>query len=80
MVLTLTFRRMFVFFVLSRNRRRILRFGVTTNSTAAWLAAQIRIAFARPDARPRALLRDRDGAYGRVFDEAVLGGDINVKD
>lgn len=68
---TLTFRRLFVFVVLDHERRRILHIGVTTNPTAVWLAAQIRSAFVRPEDRPRFLLRDRDGAYGRIFDEAV---------
>ena len=55
----------------SRHRRRILYVGVTKNPKAAWLTAQIRTAFIRHEDRPRFLLRDRDGAYGRVFDAAV---------
>ena len=68
---TLTFRRLFVFVVLSHDRRTILHFGVTTNPTALWLAGQIHSTFAAHPHRPRFLLRDRDGAYGLVFDAAV---------
>ena len=68
---TLTFRRLFVLVVLDHERRHILRVGVTAHPTAVWLAAQVRCAFACPESRPRFLLRDRDGAYGRVFDQAV---------
>jgi len=68
---TFTFRRVFVFVVLDHYRRRILHFGVTTHPTAAWLAEQIQLAFPSDAIRPRFLLRDRDGAYGRVFDAAV---------
>ena len=68
---TLTFRRLFVLVVLDHERRHILHVGVTTHPTAVWLAAQVRCAFACPESRPRFLLRDRDGAYGRVFDQAV---------
>ena len=68
---SLTFRRLFVLVVLDHERRHILRVGVTAHPTAVWLAAQVRCAFACPRSRPRFLLRDCDGAYGRVFDQAV---------
>ena len=68
---TLTFRRLFDFVVLDHERRRTLHVGVTTHPTARWLAARLRCAFACPASSPRFLLRGRDGAYGRVFDQAV---------
>ena len=71
LVPTLTFRRVYVFVVLSHDRRTILHFGVTKHPTALWLAAQIQEAIGNLACPPRFLLRDRDCSYGKVFDAAV---------
>jgi transposase InsO family protein len=63
---TLTFERLFAFVVLGVGRRNILWIGVTTNPTAQWLARQITEAFPW-DSAPAFLIRDNDGAYGKVF-------------
>src|SRR5665213_1352463 len=63
---TLTFERVFAFVVLGVGRRNILWIGVTTNPTAQWLARQITEAFPW-DSAPVFLIRDNDGAYGKVF-------------
>jgi transposase InsO family protein len=63
---TLTFQVLFVFVVLSHERRRIVHFDVTRFPTAKWTALQIVQAFPRGTA-PRYLLRDRDGTYGHDF-------------
>jgi len=42
---TATFRLLFVFLVLSHDRRRLLHFGVTSHPTAAWTARQLVQAF-----------------------------------
>jgi transposase InsO family protein len=63
---TLTFERLFAFVVLGVGRRTILWIGVTTNPTAQWLARQITEAFPW-DSAPAFLIRDNDGAYGKVF-------------
>jgi putative transposase len=44
-VLTGTFRLLFVFIVLQHRRRQILHVGVTTNPTSEWTSQQIREAF-----------------------------------
>jgi transposase InsO family protein len=61
---------LFVFLVLSNERRRVLHFNVTTNPTAEWTARQLVEAFAWTRA-PRYLLRDHDGIYGYAFQRQV---------
>ena len=58
---TVTFRVLFVLVILEHDRRRIVRAAVTDDPTAAWIAQQLRNAFAE-DQSPRYLLHDRDGA------------------
>ncbi len=61
---------LFVFLVLSNERRRVLHFNVTTNPTAEWTARQLLEAFAWRDG-PTYLLRDRDSIYGQAFQRQV---------
>ncbi len=63
---------LFVFIVLSHERRRIIHFNVTEHPTAAWTAQQIVEAFPE-DQAPRYLIRDRDGIYGEHFQHRVQG-------
>ena len=67
---TATFRLLFVFLVLSHDRRRILHWGVTAHPTAEWTAPQLRYAFPW-DTAPRYLLHDRDGCYGEPFPQTT---------
>jgi transposase InsO family protein len=60
---TATFRGLFVFVVLSHERRRIVHVNVTAHPTAAWTAQQVREAWPW-DTAPRFVIRDRDGIYG----------------
>ena len=71
---TATFRLLFVFVVLSHDRRRPVHFAVTRRPTAEWTAQQLLQAFPW-DTAPRYLylLRDRDGIYGEAFRETPLG-------
>jgi putative transposase len=71
---TATFRLLFVFVILSHNRRRPVHFAVTSHPTAEWTAQQLVQAFPW-DTAPRFLSRDRDRNYGKVFGEsaAALG-------
>src|ERR1700739_4693862 len=59
---TATFRLLFVFLVLSRDRRRLLHFGVTAHPTAAWTARQLVHAF------------PWDREMGRVIELPQVGG------
>ena len=63
---TATFRVLYVFLVLSNQRRRVLHFNVTDSPSAAWTGQQIVEAFPWNTA-PKYLLRDRDGKYGEDF-------------
>ena len=67
---TATFRVLFVFLVLSHDRRRVVHFNVTANPTSAWTGRQIIEAFPW-DTTHKYLLRDRDGIYGDEFRGAV---------
>ena len=52
-----------------------LHFNVTAHPTAEWTAQQITEAF--PDETvPRFLVRDREGIYGKVFQQRVINMDI----
>jgi len=54
---------LFVFVVLSHDRRRIVHVNVTAHPTAAWTAQQLREAWPW-DTAPRFVIRDRDAIYG----------------
>ena len=63
-------RLLYVMIILAHGRRKIVRFDVTQNPTAAWLSQQLIEAFPWETA-PRFLLRDRDASYGSVFSKRV---------
>jgi len=69
---TATFRLLFVFVILSHDRRRPVHFAVTSHPTAEWTAQQLLQAFPW-DTAPRYLLRDRDGNYGAYSVKRPLG-------
>ena len=69
---TITFDIIYVFFVLSVDRRRILHFNVTRHPTAEWTAQQL--VEACPFELPgRFLFRDNDKIYGGYFKDRVDG-------
>jgi hypothetical protein len=65
-VATIQLRVLYVFVILTHDRRRVLHFNVTENPTAAWTAQQVVEAFPEETA-PRYLIRDHDGIYGHDF-------------
>jgi putative transposase len=67
---TVFFRVLFVFVILSHDRRRVVHFAVTEHPTSEWVAHQLIEAFPW-DRAPRHLLRDRDRSYGENFSEAA---------
>jgi putative transposase len=69
---TITGRILFVFVVLTHDRRRIVHFNVTPHPTAAWTAQQMIGAFP-DDSAPGWLLRNRDAIYGQAFRRRVAG-------
>jgi transposase InsO family protein len=67
---TATFKVLFVFIMLSHERRRIVHCNITEHPTAHWTAQQIVEAFPW-DTAPRYLLRDRDAIYSASFQSRV---------
>jgi transposase InsO family protein len=67
---TATFRTLYVFVVLSLERRLLLHVNVTAHPYAAWASPQMVEAMGH-EAQARRLLRDRDSIYGRIFNERV---------
>ena len=67
---TITFRILFMFLVLSHDRRRVLHFNVTEHPSAKWTGRQL-LEAAPWDAAPRDMIRDRDGIYGHDFMRCV---------
>jgi hypothetical protein len=62
-VTTVTFRVLYVFFVIHHARRTVLHVRVTQHPTAAWITQQLREAFPY-DTVPKYLILDRDAKYG----------------
>jgi putative transposase len=61
---TVSFRLLYVFFVISHARRQVLRADVTEHPTTSWIIQQLREAF--PDgSAPRYLILDRDSTFDR---------------
>src|SRR5215475_8110395 len=67
-----TFRVLFVFLVLSHDRRRILHWNITEHPTEEWTVQQLREAFPWDEA-PRYLIRDRDAIFGRETGATIKG-------
>ena len=72
---TATFRILFAFVVLQHDRRKVIHCNVSTNPTAVWTSQQIVEAFPENQC-PRFLLRDRDGIYGKFFQQRVANMNI----
>jgi hypothetical protein len=69
-VASVSFRLLYVMIIPAHDRRKIVRFDVTRNPTARWLARQVTETFPW-DTAPRYLLRDRDASYGAEFRRQV---------
>ncbi len=69
-VRTLSFRTLYVFFVIQHASREIVHMHATAHPTAVWVAQQLVNACYDRDP-PRYLIRDRDGIYGLEFTRKV---------
>ena len=67
---TATFKTLYIFLILSLDRRRVIHFNVTANPTANWTSLQLTQAFPFESA-PRYLIRDRDGIYGQQVPDTL---------
>jgi transposase InsO family protein len=72
---TVTFGILYVFFVLSLDRRRVLHVNVTAHPHAAWTAQQVVEAIG-PDISVSRLIRDRDSIFGSAFNARI--GNLGV--
>jgi putative transposase len=70
-VQTITFRTLYVFFVIHHASRQVLHVQVTPSPTAQWTAQQIVECCAWDRKPPRFLVHDRDSRYGTIFDRRV---------
>ena len=70
-VRTITFRLLYVFFVINHASRQVLHVHVTPHPTASWTAQQIVECCAWERVLARFLVHDRDSCYGTPFDRRV---------
>ena len=70
-VRTITFRLLYVFFVINHASRQVLHVHVTPHPTASWTAQQIFECCAWERVLARFLVHDRDSCYGTPFDRRV---------
>lgn len=76
-VIDLTFRTLFVFFIIELSTRRVVHFGVTRHPTQQWVAQQLREA--TPDGvHPKFIVRDNDSKFGTAFDHVAKSSGIKV--
>lgn len=63
--------------VITHGRRRIVHVDVTENPTQEWAADQMERAFSKTR-KPKYLVRDRDGIYGKQFRKRMK--DLEIKE
>jgi putative transposase len=73
---TITFRILYVFLVLSHERRRVIHFNVASHPTAEWTSQQLLNVFPY-DSAPRYIIRDRDCIYGADVQRQLKDMGIN---
>lgn len=69
-VSTLNFSRLYCFFIVGHDRRRILHFNVTRHPTSAWIVQQLREAIPYHSV-PKFLIFDHDAKYGLEVPAAI---------
>jgi transposase InsO family protein len=74
---TIFFRPLYGLLIIGHGRRQILWFGGAAHPTAEWIANQLTEACGWEQI-PRYLIRDRDGAHGKIFLRRVRS--IGIRD
>jgi transposase InsO family protein len=75
---TVSFRLLYVWFVIDHERRRIVHFNVTTSPTAPWVSQQLREAFPE-DSAPRYLIFDNDSIFSGDVSRSINALGITPK-
>jgi hypothetical protein len=73
--------RLYIFFVMEVETRRMHILGLTAHPAGAWTAQQARNLLMDPGERAdrfKFLIRDRDGKFSQVFDDVLTGGGIRI--
>jgi transposase InsO family protein len=76
-VITATFRTLYVFVILELGTRRILHYNITAHPTAEWTLQQFREALPA-DHRYRFAIHDRDSIFSKELDKAVTELGVRV--
>jgi transposase InsO family protein len=76
-VVTATFRLLYVLIVIEHQTRRIVHCNLTTNPTAAWTLPQLREAIP-PDHGYCFLIHDRDGIFSQPLDQSITHMGLRV--
>ena len=76
-VVTATFRRLYVFVLLDTATRQVLHWNVTDHPTAEWTIQQFRNGVP-PDATYRILVGDRDAIFSSAVDDALRSMSLQV--
>jgi transposase InsO family protein len=75
---TVSFRLLYVWFVIDHGRRRIIHFNVTSNPTPLWVSQQLREAFPE-DSAPRYLIFDNDSIFSDDVSKSINALGITPK-